>query len=969
MVLKTLALFFALLCSAARTDNAPETVYKAKGDEVVLMPTDKAPPFPDIEWKHGNDIAAELDNGKTKCFGQFKDRCTLNNSTGELTITGLTVKDNGLYTLKINGKDTNTKIQLNVISPVSKPTISKSCNPEMTYCDLICESNTTDAEPITYIWVAGDSVGPLSRVFKITKDMKEDSFRCILVNPLGREERSESIPNPFKPSAPVSKPIISQSCNPEMTYCDLTCEGSATDAEPITYKWVAGDSVGPLSRSRVFKITKDMEEDSFRCILVNPVSEAHSESIPNPFKPSAETVFKARGDEVVLTPTDKAPTIDNIEWKHGDHIAAELYDGKTKCFGQFKGRCTLNDVTGELTITGLTVKDNGLYTLKINDKDTNTKIQLNVISPVSKPTISKSCNPEMTYCDLTCEGNTTDAEPITYKWVAGHFVGPSSRVFNITKDMEEDSFSCIMVDPLGREERSESIPNPFKTSGVLEWWEILIIIAVAAVILLIPCIIVIYKKRMCIRQRMVRFVRACSKRPSLTTHKVQKTTDVEEQGTPSEAVRMLEEANEEQPDRVTEMPSGAAETSNQDQASAASPQTTKEAEMPSGAAETSTQDLTSAASPQTTKEAVVPGGLSQEPPQAAAPDTSEDKVVVSAICHPAPDQDLTSAASPNTSKETEMPSGVAETSTQDQASAASPQTTKEAEMPSGAAETSTQDLTSAASPQTTKEAAPSTPALSQNDCSGLVVPGGLSQEPPQAAAPDTSEDKVVVSAICHPAPDQDLTSAASPNTSKETEMPSGAAETSTQDQASAASPQTTKEAEMPSGAAETSTQDLTSAASPQTTKEAAPSTPALSQNDCSGLVVPGGLSQEPPQAAAPDTSEDKVVVSAICHPAPDQDLTSAASPNTSKETEMPSGVAETSTQDQASAASPQTTKEAEMPSGAAETSTQDLTSAASPQTTKEAENSAEELRSQETPKEKPPVDEQETDDPRDGDKC
>uniref|UniRef100_UPI0037E71EB4 junctional adhesion molecule A-like isoform X2 n=1 Tax=Semicossyphus pulcher TaxID=241346 RepID=UPI0037E71EB4 len=197
MVLKTLALFVALLCSTARTDNA---LYKAKGDEVVLMPTDKAPPFPNIEWKHGNDIAAELYDGKTECFRQFKGRCTLNDVTGELTITGLTVKDNGLYTLQIDNKYTNTKIQLNVMSPVSKPTISKSCNPEMTYCDLTCDGNTTDAEPITYIWVAGDSVGPLSRVFKITKDMKEDSFRCILVNPVS-EAHSESITNPFKSSA------------------------------------------------------------------------------------------------------------------------------------------------------------------------------------------------------------------------------------------------------------------------------------------------------------------------------------------------------------------------------------------------------------------------------------------------------------------------------------------------------------------------------------------------------------------------------------------------------------------------------------------------------------------------------------------------------------------------------------------------------------------------------------------------
>ncbi|XP_067438714.1 uncharacterized protein [Thunnus thynnus] len=74
-------------------------------------------------------------------------------------------------------------------------------------------------------------------------------------------------------------------------------------------------------------------------------------------------------------------------------------------------RCILNTLTGALTITGLTPDDSGSYTVEINNKVTS-KTQLLVISPVSKPTISLSCESEMTYCVLTCSERSTTSPDV-----------------------------------------------------------------------------------------------------------------------------------------------------------------------------------------------------------------------------------------------------------------------------------------------------------------------------------------------------------------------------------------------------------------------------------------------------------------------------------------------------------------------------------------------------------------------------
>ncbi|XP_045076298.1 uncharacterized protein LOC121558087, partial [Coregonus clupeaformis] len=129
------------------------------------------------------------------------------------------------------------------------------------------------------------------------------------------------------------------------------------------------------------------------------------------------------GGEVLLKP-DKSTvpgSIISILWKHGKNKVAEWEQdfGGLEIYAAFKGRTALNQATGELRISGLTKTDSGMYSVEFNDKQLDKTYKLSVIKEVPKPTITSSCNTNKTSCTLTCEGDTTDAEPVTYSWKVG----------------------------------------------------------------------------------------------------------------------------------------------------------------------------------------------------------------------------------------------------------------------------------------------------------------------------------------------------------------------------------------------------------------------------------------------------------------------------------------------------------------------------------------------------------------------
>ncbi|XP_041822255.1 T-cell surface antigen CD2-like [Chelmon rostratus] len=179
------------------------------------------------------------------------------------------------------------------------------------------------------------------------------------------------------------------------------------------------------------------------------------------------TLYRKVGDEVVLQPGTAPVTgaITSIMWKDGPNIATEWDGMDLDLYRQFKERGSLNIANGEMTITGLTRDDSGLYTPEINLIPLG-PIRLIVISPVSAPTVIQSCDDEKTSCILTCDGNTTDAEPVTYKWKADDKVlTDSSKEHHIIKENSSsvNEFSCELENPVSRES-SQPLHNPFITT-------------------------------------------------------------------------------------------------------------------------------------------------------------------------------------------------------------------------------------------------------------------------------------------------------------------------------------------------------------------------------------------------------------------------------------------------------------------------------------------------------------------------
>ncbi|XP_077369837.1 uncharacterized protein LOC144014138 [Festucalex cinctus] len=182
---------------------------------------------------------------------------------------------------------------------------------------------------------------------------------------------------------------------------------------------------------------------------------------------TATNVYRELGDKVILRPNAGPNTgpLMSILWKHGDDIAIQWDADGVEAYRQFKDRAMLNNVSGELTITGLTRSDSGTYIPEINFVS-STPTHLAVILSVPEPAVLTSCDAERTTCTLTCSGNTTGAEPVTYTWMLGPSVESNSSMRRvIQKDTSSaDEFKCKMENPVSLK-TSLSINNPFLTSS------------------------------------------------------------------------------------------------------------------------------------------------------------------------------------------------------------------------------------------------------------------------------------------------------------------------------------------------------------------------------------------------------------------------------------------------------------------------------------------------------------------------
>ncbi|XP_031648612.1 uncharacterized protein LOC109880655 [Oncorhynchus kisutch] len=196
--LLTVFLAEAILCTVSG-----EQLYRKVGGELVLTPDKSTVPdsITSILWKHGKNKLAEWDQafGGLDIYGAFKERTTLNQTTGELRISGLKKTDSGDYSVEFNSKLLDQTYKLFVIKAVPKPTITSSCNPDKTSCTLTCEGDTTDAEPVTYSWKVGARAWEvLDKQINVNKSDTGKStnsytYFCKMKNSAGEGEVSEPV--------------------------------------------------------------------------------------------------------------------------------------------------------------------------------------------------------------------------------------------------------------------------------------------------------------------------------------------------------------------------------------------------------------------------------------------------------------------------------------------------------------------------------------------------------------------------------------------------------------------------------------------------------------------------------------------------------------------------------------------------------------------------------------------------------
>lgn len=207
----------------------------------------------------------------------------------------------------------------------------------------------------------------------------------------------------------------------------------------------------------------------------------------------------------------------SIVWKYNSNLITEWDAGMVDVenVSLFKGRAALNLTTGCLEIKNLIKADTGSYSVEIN-KDQSLRYDIKVIKKVLKPVILV-CSSAPDSCNLTCEGNTTDAGPVTYSWMMGDGDWKESEQ-NITLNTEEmrgaETVACRMKNPVS-EEVSEPHVNPFLQQTRLKsrhWVEVLrtVLTVLGVVSLLWAAVYLVWRNR----EAVCRCVRGADDGPS-----------------------------------------------------------------------------------------------------------------------------------------------------------------------------------------------------------------------------------------------------------------------------------------------------------------------------------------------------------------------------------------------------------------------------------------------------------------------
>ncbi|XP_051977464.1 hepatocyte cell adhesion molecule-like [Xyrauchen texanus] len=148
--------------------------------------------------------------------GIFKNRLHVTFLTGDLTISDLTTKHSGLYEVKITqGSKVSYKrykVEVHARLPVpvitSDSSLNSSSSESSSKCVLVC--SVVNVTQVTLSWYKGNSllssisVSDLNRSLSLHLECVDDSYSCVINNPIRNQTKHLNITEVYQPCSGVS---------------------------------------------------------------------------------------------------------------------------------------------------------------------------------------------------------------------------------------------------------------------------------------------------------------------------------------------------------------------------------------------------------------------------------------------------------------------------------------------------------------------------------------------------------------------------------------------------------------------------------------------------------------------------------------------------------------------------------------------------------------------------------------------
>ncbi|XP_064167004.1 lymphocyte function-associated antigen 3-like isoform X1 [Anguilla rostrata] len=157
--------------------------------------------------------------------------------------------------------------------------------------------------------------------------------------------------------------------------------------------------------------------------------------------------------------------IEEILWKWNGHKVFELDQISRDEYGQFIGRIDFDSTTGDLTISGLTESDSGIYRAEahVQGKLQYSQHSVEIIDPVTDPIVT--CQKSGSMLTLIC---ASDLSPLTvYSWEGpkGPMLSSGSELHLESAENGDSVYTCVVKNPASESREAFALHRCFSAQG------------------------------------------------------------------------------------------------------------------------------------------------------------------------------------------------------------------------------------------------------------------------------------------------------------------------------------------------------------------------------------------------------------------------------------------------------------------------------------------------------------------------